>query len=163
MVLSCKNICEKFTALLNWEQIPNSKYEDYGIIELPDARAISCYKIGKLYNIDNTLTLYYYGEEDGFIQDLAQSYEELKADEKEQKEYGVKPEHWEFFGKNNLVSILKQIDNGQMYIVDLFFENNNGIYSFHTYLPKEENNLDLQSLIKKYPYIKHIVGEINEL
>ena len=163
MCLSLKEICEKFTALISWDEIPNSKFEDFGIINLPDAKVISSYKVGEIYNINNTLTLYYYGEEENFIEDLAQSYESLKNNEDEQIEYGIKPMHWEFFGKNNLLSVLKQINNAQMYIVDLFFMAKNGIYSFHTYIPKEEKDLTLQTLVKKYPYIKHTVEEINEL
>ena len=161
--MTTQELKNKFSAMFSWQQIDKKDYASYGIANFPEAKVIASYKIGVLYRSFNTMTLYDYGKNENFIDDLKFSYEELQMDIEEQEEYGVFPLHWENFGDNKFFSVLRLVHNPIMNIIDLFFIVDNNVYCFHTYLPKEEKSLKLDELTKRYKDIQHVVKEINAI
>lgn len=146
-----------------WIEVAKKDYAMYGVSNVHEAKVVACYKAGSLYKKDNTITLYNYGDDASFINELSNSYYSLQINIQEQNEYGIFPQYWEMFGINQFFSVLKLIHNPIMNIVDVFFVYQGTVYSFHTYLPAEEKNLRLASLMKKYEDIKYIIQVINEL
>ena len=147
----------------SWFKIERNDYSNYGIIETTDSKIVVSYNIGKIYNQQNTLTLYNYGKDDGFISELADSYKELQLNFKEQDEYGVFPLYWENFGNGCFLSVLKLITNPSMNIIDIFFVFGGQVYSIHTYLDKKEHNFKLTNLCSKYPNLRHIINELTKI
>ena len=147
----------------NWVKISQNDYEKYGVSNVQEAKVVACFKTDPMYGTDNVVTLYNYGNDASFINELAESYDGLKSDLEQQKMYGICPKHWEMFGINKFYSVIKLIHNPVINIVDIFFVRNGTVYSFHTYLPSEEKQLKLAVLIRKNADIAHIIKVINEL
>lgn len=153
----------KFNPHQSWIKLDKNDYSNYAVVQISEAEIVSAYKIGSLYNFSNTVVLYNYGKNDGFLSDLEASYNELQHSIEEQDELGVFPVYWESFGDNKMLSILKLITHPVMNIVDIFFEYNDDMYCFHTYIKSEEKKLDITNLSAHYPNIRHIINEINNL
>ena len=162
MSLNINTINKLIKPMEGWEKIEKEDYDKYGVVTLNEAKAIISYRTEGFYG-QNTVTLYDYGQDEDFIPDLKASYQELFYDIGLQDEYGVFPVYWEDFGKGNFLSVLKLTYKPVMNIVDLFFNIDNNIYAYHTYLPKEENKLDIKSLKQKYYDINFIVEKLNDL
>ena len=128
-----QEILQKFSAQLNWVEIKEDEWKDYGIISLEEAKVLVSYKIGTIYKSFNTLTLFDYGKDYKFINDMAQSYESLQNNAQEQYELGVFPIYWENTN-NKFLSVLRLIKNPVMNIVDIFFVYKKIVYCFHNYL-----------------------------
>ena len=161
MVLNYENLKAVFSPMKHWHEIESKDFASYGVANMPEAKVISCYKIGVLYRAYNTMTLYDYGKDDNFVQELYKSYKELQLSLEQQDEYCIFPEHFEIFNKTRFLSVIKLIHNPAMNIIDIFFVIRGRVFCCHTYVPKEEKNLKLNELVQKYEYINHVVAKIN--
>ena len=79
-----------------------------------------------------------------------------------QNQNGIFPMHYEFFGDNKMLSVTKLVNNPVVAIVDLFFQVDNKVYGYHTYLPNDEKQVELNDLCQNYPNIRYVVDEINK-
>lgn len=163
MVELTDKILEKITPAKNWSKISRKDYERYGVSNVQEAKVVACYKTDAFYGVDNVVTLYQYGDDASFINELAESYSSLQTSIEQQKEYGICPKHWEMFGINQFYSVIKLIHNPIVNIVDIFFVYKGMVYSFHTYLPSEEKHLKLAAIMRKNSDINYIIKVINEL
>lgn len=152
-----------FQPYFKWDLLKKEEYKNYGIINISEAEIVDCYIIGEIYGLKNTLVIYNYGINDGFVADLVDQYKELQIDYELQEELNVFPMHWEIFENNCLFSVFKLINNPVMSVLDIFFEYNKNIICFHTYIEAEEKHFDLLKLCNKYPNIRHIINEITRL
>ncbi len=164
MLSTVDKLKNKLTQKLSWIEIEPKEYANYGIVSMPEAKVVYCYKVGTIYGAFNTLTLYDYGKDDKFIKQLNESYAELKDNEEEQEELGMKPEHWELFDNNDaMLSVVKVLIRQEFNVIDVFFVFMNNVYCFHTYIVGNEKDLSLNNLQNKYEIVSHIVKEVNGL
>ena len=157
------DILTKFEPHSSWIKLESKDYLRNGVTETTGAILLESYSIGTLYGTVNTMTLYLYGRPDDFLDDLIESYQELKSDEELQKEYDIKPIYWEKYQQDKMISVIKLISSPAVNIIDVFFEYDKKLYGFHTYIPGEEKQLKFSELYAKYPNIRHIIDEINKL
>ena len=144
----------------NWKVLEKKDMSNYGIADLDDAKIVCCYKINNKTDVYSTVSLYYYGEYDNQIDNMVNDYKNLQINLKEQDEYGVFPLYFEKVSKNIFLSALKPVHNPALIMVDLFFAYGQKFYSFHINIDKNEKNLTLKELCKKYAHIGYCYDAI---
>ncbi len=150
-----------FIAPKEWTEINKKDFSIYGIADFPDAKVEEAFLIANEKNAFNAVTLYCYGDDDGQIDEMENDYQELQLSLKEQDECGVFPLYWE--KKDDLfISVLKPVYNPVLNMVDLFFVENNKLYSFHFNINKDEKNLTLEDLCEKYSHIGYCYNAISK-
>ncbi len=157
-----KNKEFNFVPNKNWKVLDKKDMLNYGIADLSDATIVGCYNINNNVNVYSTVTLYNYGEYDNQIDDMANDYKNLQINLKEQDEYGVFPLYFEKISKNVFLSVLKPVHNPALIMVDLFFVYAGKLYSFHVNINKNEKNLTLKELCKKYEHIGYCYDAISK-
>ena len=146
----------------SWTKIEPEEYIANGVSLAPEVTLVGAYKIGELYGSTNTMTVYDYGDAEDFFDSLKEFYDELQLDIDAQNQNGIFPMHYEFFGDNKMLSVTKLVNNPVVAIVDLFFQVDNKVYGYHTYLPNDEKQVELNDLCQNYPNIRYVVDEINK-
>ena len=157
-----KNFLSEFKPKENWTLIDKKLYAVYGLDKNTQAKAVEAFKVSSFAEFENTLTIYDYGKQKGILDSLDAEYKDLRLDLKLQDEYGAFPEYWEKTDKM-FYSVLRLVKTPNIRMFDLFFVNNNNVYCIHTYIDKNDKDLTLDAVAKKYKDIGYILDEIGNL
>ena len=128
------NIVESLEIPMQWNIISKNEYSKYHIISTADANVVCSWftAIGK--DKKSIVTLYNYGNDKGFINDLNESFEEIKESTELQEQYGIIPVRCKKIkiGKNVVFFCSIKTSDFSGVSVDMYFNYEGTNYALHT-------------------------------
>ncbi|MBQ3494046.1 MAG: hypothetical protein IJA69_01380 [Clostridia bacterium] len=123
----------------SWTPVEKSDYEKFGIIDTQEAHPVFAWFV-KNENAQSVVSMYNYGQDKKFIDNIFASVEQIKDDEEFIAQHGMQTVFSEIvtLGKRKAYVLVSKVGGEGVLCFDVFFYKDNKNYNLHTIVEEKE-------------------------